>query len=184
MKKLLVLLVFLAGCGGGGGDGKSLALGKELLSQGKHEAAVAELKKATEQDKNSMEAWMQLGHAYVAAKKPDEALSAYVAAKRIDRHSIAPHLAHAKVQVEMGKVETATSELNFIVEMDPKNLEALLLLGRVSQMSHKLPDGTTGVTKLSLERAELNLEAASRLAPENAEVKQELASLRAKLGKR
>jgi Flp pilus assembly protein TadD len=173
--------LLVAGCGGGGGEKESLKQGKALLAEGKYEAAVAELSKATAEDRNSMDAWLNLGHAYRGLKKYDNALSAYVAAKKIDRHSIAPHVAHAKVQIELGNVELATTELNFVVEMDPKNLEALILLGKVSQMPHKLPDGTTGVSHASLERAELNLQAAATLAPQNAEVQSELANVRGKL---
>jgi Flp pilus assembly protein TadD len=88
------------------------------------------------------------------------------------------------VQVKLGRVELATTELNFVVEMDPKNLEALLLLGQVSQMPHKLPDGSTGVSKASLERAELNLQAASALAPQNPQVQLELVNVYTKLGRR
>jgi len=176
---ILLSALALAGCGG---DAEKLAellsQGKALLAQGKHEAAAEVLLKATALDKNSMDAWLQLGHAYAGMKKHDVALAAYVAAKRIDRHSVLPHVAHAKVQIELGNVELATTELNFVVEMDPKNLEALILLGRVSQMPHKLPDGTVGVSKASLERAELNLQAAAILAPQNEEVKRELAKLR------
>ena len=175
-----VALLFSA-CGGGGGENKSLVQGKALLAEGKYDAAVAELSKATAEDRNSMEAWLNLGHGYRGLKKYDHALAAYVAAKKIDRHSVAPHVAHAKVQVEMGNVELATTELNFVVEMDPKNLEALILLGKVSQMPTKQPDGTIAPSKASLERAELNLEAAATLAPQNAEVKSELASVRSKL---
>ena len=179
--RVIALCLLLAACGGGGGENKSLAQGKALLAEGKYEAAVAELSKATAEDRNSMDAWLNLGHAYRGMKRYDHALSAYVAAKKIDRHSIAPHLAHAKVQIELGNVELATTELNFVVEMDPKNLEGLILLGKVSQTPTKQPDGTTGVSKASLERAELNLQAASTLAPQNAEVKAELEAVRAKL---
>ena len=139
---------------------------------------------ATAEDKNSMQAWLQLGNAYAGQKRYDVALAAYVAAKKIDRHSIAPHVAHAKVQVALGHIEQATTELNFVVEMDPKNLEALVLLGKVSQMPSRLPDGSTGVSRASMERAELNLEAAATLAPQDAEVKAELAKVRGKLGKK
>ena len=183
----LILLVALgiAGCGGDAEKlAQHLAQGKALLAQGKYEDAAAELSIATALDKNSMDAWLQLGHAYAGQKKYDVALAAFVAAKKIDRHSIAPHVAHAKVQIELGRIELATTELNFVVEMDPKNLEALILLGRVSQMPHKLPDGTTGVSKASLERAELNLEAATTLAPQNVEAKFELAKVYAKIEKR
>ena len=127
-----------------------------------------------------MEAWLQLGHAYQGLKRYDDALAAFVAAKRIDRHSVVPHVAHAKVQIEKGNVELATTELNFVVEMEPKNLEALLLLAKASQMPTKQADGTIGVSKASLERAELNLEAAAALAPQDAQVKSELAKVRGK----
>ena len=182
---ILVSALAVAGCGGDSEKlGHHLTQGKALLAQGNYEAASAELLQATALDKNSMDAWLQLGHAYAGMKKYDVALAAFVAAKKLDRHSIAPHVAHAKVQIELGRVEPATSELNFVVEMDPKNLEALILLGRVSQMPHKLPDGSTGVSRASLERAELNLEAAATLAPQNVEVKFELAKVHAKLEKR
>jgi Flp pilus assembly protein TadD len=180
MKKALCLVMLMMGCTSGG-ESKSLVEGKALLAAGKHEAAVAELSKATAEDRNSMDAWLHLGHAYAGLKRHDNALAAYVAAKRLDRHSIIPHIAHAKVQMELGRVEQATSELNFVVEMDPKNLEALLLLGKVSQLPHKLPDGRVGVSRASLERAELNLEAATRLDPNNAEARAELAKVQAKM---
>lgn len=181
----IIFAAFLAaGCGGGGEKTELLInKGKALLAEGKFDAAAAELKKATEADKTSMEAWLQLGNAYAAQKKHDEALSAYVTAKRADRHAVAPHVAHAKVQIALGRVELATTELNFVVEMDPKNFEALMLLGKVSQIPHKQPDGSIGVTKADLERAELNLEAAVTLAPQNAEAQAELAKLRKALGK-
>ena len=186
MKTLLSIVVagfLVAGCGGGEKTEQLINRGKALLAEGKFDDAAAELKKATEADKTSMEAWLQLGNAYAAQKKHDEALSAYVTAKRADRHAVAPHVAHAKVQIALGRVELATTELNFVVEMDPKNFEALILLGKVSQLPHKQPDGSIGVTRLDLERAELNLEAAVALAPQNAEAQAELAKLRKALGK-
>jgi Flp pilus assembly protein TadD len=186
VKQMLAMMVLaaaplMAACGGGGGEKESLKQGKALLAEGKYDAAAAELSKATAEDRNSMEAWLNLGHAYRGQKKYDQALAAYVAAKKIDRHSILPHVAHAKVQIELGNVELATTELNFVVEMDPKNLEALILLGKVSQLPVKQPDGTMAPSQASLERAELNLQAAATLAPQNEEAKSELASVRAKL---
>jgi len=183
VRRVLFVILLLAGCGASDEAAKHVAQGKTLLAEWKYEAAAAELSKATALDKGSMDAWLQLGHAYRGLKKYDAALAAYVAAKKIDRHSVAPHLAHAKVQLELARVEQATSELNLVVEMDHKNLEALILLGQVSQLPHKLPDGTTGVSRASLERAELNLQAATSLAPHNAEANYELARVSQKLGK-
>jgi tetratricopeptide (TPR) repeat protein len=180
---LALVAALAAACGDGGKVEGQLAKGKAHIAEGKYESAIAELKKATEADKNSLDAWLQLGHAYRATKQYDDALSAYVAAKKIDRHAVAPHLSHAKVQVDLGRVELATTELNMVVEMDPKNLEALILLGKVSQMPYKQPDGSVGQSKVSLERAELNLHAASILDPKNADVQFELVKVASKLGK-
>lgn len=183
MKRAIWLLLAAAACSGGEEAAEHVGRGKALLAEGRYEAAAAELSKATALDKNSMEAWLNLGHAYRGLKQHDTALAAYVAAKKIDRHAIAPHIAHAKVQLELGRVEQATSELNLVVEMDHKNLEALILLGQVSQLPHKQPDGSFGVSRASLERAELNLQAATGLAPNNAEANYELARVSQKLGK-
>jgi Flp pilus assembly protein TadD len=181
VRGIFLLAAFLLGCSGGEEAAKHVAQGKALLAEQKYDAAAAELSKATALDRNSMEAWLNLGHAYRGLKQYDTALAAYVAAKKLDRHSVAPHVAHAKLQIDLGRVEQATTELNFVVEMEPKNIEALILLGQVSQMPHKLPDGRTGVTRASLERAELNLEAATTLDPKNAVALSELASVRRKL---
>lgn len=181
---LLAAASLVAGCGGAQKLEQQLARGKALLAEGKYEAAASELKAATEQDKNSHEAWLNLGHAYRGLKKNDEALSAYVMAKRIDRHSILPHLAHAKVQIDLGRIALATTELNFVVEMEPRNLEALVLLGKISQLPREQPDGTIGVSRSDLERAELNLAAAAALAPNDAGVGEELGKVRALLARK
>lgn len=181
---LAVAVAVSAGCGGGEQAAELAGKGKALVAEGKFDAAVETLKKATEADKNSLEAWLQLGHAYRGLKKYDDALAAYVAAKRIDRQAVAPHLAHAGVQVALGRFEQAVLEYTLVTEMDPKNVEALLALGRVSQQPHKQPDGTMGITKADLERAELNLEAAATIAPKDADIQRELAQVREKLGRK
>jgi tetratricopeptide (TPR) repeat protein len=181
---LLAAATLAGGCGGAEKLDQHIAKGKALLAEGKYEAAATALKAAAEQDKNSHEAWLNLGHAYRGMKKNEEALAAYVTAKRIDRHSILPHLAHAKVQIDLGRIALATQELNFVVEMDPRNVEALVLLGRISQQPHPQPDGTTGVSRSDLERAELNLDAAATLAPNDAAIREELAKVRELLGKK
>jgi Flp pilus assembly protein TadD len=181
---LLATASLAGGCGGAEKLDQQLAKGKASLAEGQYEAAATALKAATEQDRNSLEAWLNLGHAFRGLKKNDEALAAYVTAKRIDRHSILPHVAHAKLQIDMGRVQLATQELNFVVEMDPRNVEALVMLGKISQQPHLQSDGTTGVSKSDLERAELNLDAAATLAPNDAAIREELAKVRGLLGRK
>ena len=97
---------------------------------------------------------------------------------------MAPHIASALTRVETGQIEMAIDELNHVIELEPKNLQAKILLGRVSMMPYRQPDGTIGISKASLERAEMNLESAIQSAPDNVEAQRELALAYEKLGKK
>ena len=78
----------------------------------------------------------------------------------------------------------AIDELNHVIELEPKNLQAKILLGRVSMMPYRQPDGSVGVSKASLERAEMNLESAVEAAPDNIEARRDMAVVYEKLGKK
>jgi tetratricopeptide (TPR) repeat protein len=181
----MLALALLAGCGDGGKKAQEhLAAGQRLLEQGKYDVALPELQQAVEQDKDSIDARVALGRAYRGLKRYDDALDTFRAAKKIDRYVVAPHIASALTRIETGQIEMAIDELNHVIELEPKNLQAKILLGRVSMMPYRQPDGTVGVSKASLERAEMNLESAVQSAPDNAEAQRELALAYEKLGKK
>jgi tetratricopeptide (TPR) repeat protein len=182
---LAVLALGAAGCGEGAKKSdEHLAAGQALLDQGKYDAALPQLQRAVELNKDSIPAQIALGNAYRGLKRYDDALDAFRAAKKIDRYVTAPHVASAMTRVETGQIALAIDELNHVIELDPKNLQAKILLGRVSMMPHLLPDGTIGISKASLERAEMNLEVATQAAPDNIEAQRELALAYEKLGKK
>ena len=183
---LVVGAALLASCGPSAGERaqEHVKKGAALVTEGKYDAAVAELQKAVELNRDSIEGYTQLGNAYRGLKQYDKAIEAYRAAKKIDRYVTRPHIENAKALVEMGQIEPAIDELNHVIELDSKSLEAMLLLGRVSMMPRPLPEGGTGVPKASLERAELNLETAVQMAPDNLHAHHELALVREKLDKR
>ena len=182
---LAVLAFGAAGCGEGAKKSdEHLAAGQALLDQGKYDAALPQLQRAVELNKDSIPAQIALGNAYRGLKRYDDALDAFRAAKKIDRYVTAPHVASAMTRVETGQIALAIDELNHVIELDPKNLQAKILLGRVSMMPHLLPDGTIGISKASLERAEMNLEVATQAAPDNIEAQRELALAYEKLGKK
>jgi tetratricopeptide (TPR) repeat protein len=182
---LAVLALGAAGCGEGAKKSdEHLAAGQALLDQGKYDAALPQLQRAVELNKDSIPAQIALGNAYRGLKRYDDALDAFRAAKKIDRYVTAPHIASAMTRVETGQIALAIDELNHVIELDPKNLQAKILLGRVSMMPHLLPDGTIGISKASLERAEMNLEVATQAAPDNIEAQRELALAYEKLGKK
>lgn len=178
--------MILVACGSGGGERaqEHLKNGTALVAEGKYDAAVTELTKAAELNRDSIEAYTQLGNAYRGLKQYDQAFQAYRVAKKIDRYVVAPHIENAKALVETGQIEPAIDELVHVIELDPKQLDAMILLARVSMMPRPLPEGGTGVPKASLERAELNLEAALQMAPENVQAMYELARVRERLGKK
>ncbi|MCL4764821.1 MAG: tetratricopeptide repeat protein [Hyphomicrobiaceae bacterium] len=187
MRKLLLALVLaigLAACGDSAEEfDKHFAAGQALLDQGKYDSALLELQRAVEINADSIPAQVALGNAYRGLKRYDEAHAAFRAAKKVDRYIVEPHIASALTRVESGQVEMAINELNHVIELDPKNLQAKILLGRVSMMPYRQPDGTVAVSKASLERAELNLEVATQSAPDNIEARRELALAYEKLGK-
>jgi tetratricopeptide (TPR) repeat protein len=173
---VIVLMIFLAACG----DDKKksdehLAAGQKLVAQGKYEAALPEFKQAVELNKDSIDAKVALGNAYRSLKRYDDALATFREAKKIDRYVVTPHIASALTRVDTGQIDMAIDELNHVIELDPTNLQAQILLGKVSMMPYKQEDGTVGVSKLSLERAQLNLESAVQAAPDNLEARQLLA---------
>jgi tetratricopeptide (TPR) repeat protein len=184
---LVVLLaaVLLAGCGD---DGKKaaehLATGQKLLEQGKYDAALPELQQAVELNKDSIAARVALGEAYRGLKRYDDALETFRAAKKIDRYVVTPHIASALTRVETGQIEMAIDELNHVIELEPRNLRAMILLGKVSMMPYRQPDGSVGVSPASLERAEMNLESAVQAAPDNVEAQHEMAIAYEKRGKK
>src|SRR3989440_781350 len=188
MRSQLLAMLALALLSVGGDSGKKalehLAAGQKLLEQGKYEAALPELQQAVEQDKDSIDARVALGRAYRGLKRYDDALDTFRAAKKIDRYVVAPHIASALTRVETGQIEMAIDELNHVIELEPKNLQAKILLGRVSMMPYRQPDGTVGISKASLERAEMNLESATQSSPDNVEAQRELALAYEKLGKK
>jgi tetratricopeptide (TPR) repeat protein len=174
-----VLASALAACGPGDKEKAAahVKAGTELAAQGKHEDAIAEFKKAADMNRDSLDARMGLGDSYRALKKYDDAFAAYDAAKKVDRSSPRPHLAAAYARLERGEIDKAIAEADQATEVDPGNLEGMILQGRVSMMPRKLPDGSTGVPQASLDRAKLNLEAAVQNAPDNVEARYWLAKL-------
>src|SRR3954447_1219828 len=183
----LALLAFalLTACGDSGKKSdEHLAAGQKLLDQGKYDAALPELQQAVEQNKDSIKARVALGQAYRGLKRYDDALDTFRAAKKIDRYVVAPHIASALTRVETGQIEMAIDELNHVIELEPKNLQAKIMLGRVSMMPYRQPDGTVAVSRASIERAEMNLESAIEAAPDNVEAQHELALAYEKLGKK
>jgi tetratricopeptide (TPR) repeat protein len=179
---LLVGAVVLASCGPGAAERaqEHLKNGTALVAEGRYEAAVGELGKAVELNRDSIDAYTQLGNAHRGLKQYDKAFEAYRAAKKIDRYVTRPHIENARALVETGQIEAAIDELNHVIELDPKDRETMVLLGQVSMMPRPLPGGGTGVPKESLERALLNLETVVRVTPDHLQAHYLLAQAREK----
>jgi len=183
---MLALAVALTACGDGGKEqaDQHLKKGQSLAAEGKHEAAVGEFKKAAELNKDFVDAYIQLGSAYLALKKHDEAFAAFAAAKKADRASAKPYLASARARMALGQVAAAVADLDQVTELDPGNLEGMLLQGEASMMPQKQLDGSMSVGQVSLDRARLNLETVAQKTPDNIEAQYWLAKLYEKIGQK
>ena len=186
-----VLSLVLAACGPSEKEqaAQHLKQGKELYTVGKYEAAIPELEKAAQLDIDAIEPRLLVGNAFRALKRYDEALAAYRDAKKVDRYAPAPHIETALTHLEMGQIDNAVEDLTHVIEIDPNNVTALVLLGKVSLMPR--PEGKVGLgrfvnpdPKAGYQRAVLNLSRAIELAPDNVEANQLLAEAYEALGKR
>src|SRR3989442_1480122 len=92
----------LAACGPGAGERaqEHRRKGTALLREGQYAAAVGELQKAVELDRDSAEAHTELGNAYRGLKQYDKAFEAYRAAKKVDRYVTRPHIENARALIE------------------------------------------------------------------------------------
>ena len=182
----LALVMALGACGESSAEKASahVKTGVQLAAENKHDAAIAEFKKAAELNRDSIEPHIRMGDSYRALKKYDEALAAYGTAKKIDRTSPRPHLASAYAYLDRGEIDKAIAEADQATEVNPGNLEGMILQGRSSMQPRRLPDGTTGVPQVSLDRARLNLEAAAQKAPDNVDVRYWLAKLYDQIGEK
>jgi tetratricopeptide (TPR) repeat protein len=182
----LAMAALINACGPGGAEKaqEHIKKGNALVAEGRHEAAIAEFTKAAELNRDSIEPHILMGNTYRALKKYDEAFAAYGAAKRIDRRSPRPHLASAMARIDRGEIDKAIAEADQATEVDPGNIEGMILQGRVSMIPRPLPGGGTGVPPVSLDRAQLNLETAVQKAPDNVEGRYWLATLYEMLGKK
>lgn len=186
----LLLAAALSACGPSDKERsvQHLQKGKELYAAGEYEAALPELKKAADLNIDALEPRLLLGNAYRALKRYDEALDAYRGAKKVDRYEPTPHIESALVRVERGEVDMAVEELNHAVELDPRNVRALVLLGKVSRMPRsadakvELGRFVNLDPKAGLERAVLNLARAVEVAPDNLEANYELAKAYEEMG--
>jgi tetratricopeptide (TPR) repeat protein len=174
-----VAMFALAACGPG--DKKKAAahvkVGADLAAQGKHGDAIVEFRKAADLNRDSLDARLGMGDSFRALKKYDDAFAAYDAAKKVDRASPKPYLAAAHARLDRGEIDKAIADADQATEVDPGNIEGMILQGRVSMMARKLPDGSTGVPQVSLDRARLNLEAAVQKAPDSVAARYWLARL-------
>ena len=183
---MLMLAAFLGACGPGGAEKATghVMKGTALAAEGKHEAAIAEFKKAAELNPDALDPQILMGDAYRAMKKYDEALAAYGVAKKINRASPKPHLASALAYLDRNEVDKASAEADQATEVDPGNLAGMILQGRVSMLPRRLPEGGIGVPRVSLERARLNLETAVQKAPDNVEARYWLAKFYDQIGEK
>ncbi len=159
------------GCGPPGP--RALLAGKKDLDRGKYEAAIEELRIATQLMRTNANAWNYLGLAYHHAGQAREAIAAYQQALKEDRESALPvaHYNLGSLYLELNKpdsLEAARNEFTAFTLHQGNSLDGWLKLGTAQSRLNELS------------AAEKSFTEARRLSPQNPEILNDLGVVQTK----
>jgi Flp pilus assembly protein TadD len=129
---VLVLGVFLGMSGGGCAPpgARAVLQGERLLKQGRVAEAVVRLERAAELMPREARAWNQLGLAYHAAGRPDDAARAYGQAIILNRDLAAARYNMGCLLLEQDQAGHAVNALSTYTGLEPGAVAGWLMLGR------------------------------------------------------
>jgi tetratricopeptide (TPR) repeat protein len=127
---LLALAASVAGCSDTEQAKREyFANGERLLNEKKYQEAIVEFRNAVQQDERYGEARLKLADAYAAAGNPAAAFREYVRAADLLPQSNEAQMKAATYLLLANQFDDARSRILPVVERDPTNVEAQLLLG-------------------------------------------------------
>ena len=103
--------------------------GERYLKEGRHREAIVEFRNALKQDEKFGEARLKLAEAYVGTNDAQAALREYVRAADLLPQNDTAQLKAAAFLLLAGKFEDARSRVQPVVDRNPTNVEAQLVLG-------------------------------------------------------
>ena len=139
----------------------NLNLGILLAGQGDRVEAAKYLKAATQvkptasPEEGLARAWQSLGHVEEDSD-PQQALTAYSEAARLNPKAPQPHLSAGILLEKQNGLDAAGREFLLAAELDPKSPEALAGLANVAMMQQKYPEAEAALRKLLAANPENN----------------------------
>jgi putative PEP-CTERM system TPR-repeat lipoprotein len=142
IRKLIILLLVIVSIAGCGGKKKEdlYADGLKKVKNGNQNGAIVLFKSALEKDPNYLDARYQLGKAYLAVGKYDQAEKEFQKVLLANPGRIEIKLDLAKVHNEINKPDQAISEIQEYLKTNPETAESLETLAVATLLSNRADD--------------------------------------------
>lgn len=142
---LIFLLILLVACGGSPETKKvrHFENGDKFLEQKQYREAIIEYGNVIKIDPNNKQAYKKIASVFILTQNPREALSFFQKAKGIDPDDLEVRLKVAQLQVLLDKAKDGRSELEFILEKEPQNEDALSLLAETARTQPEISDAVS-----------------------------------------
>jgi len=102
--------------------------GDKYFAQEHYPEAIIEYQNVLRIDARNVKAIRQVGLAYYQLGEQGGALSYLLKAKELDPGQLEVHLRLGAIELLQGKLQDAAAEANFVLDKDPRNVEAFVLL--------------------------------------------------------
>lgn len=112
-------------------EGVSLKQAQRLISEGKDEEALSELRSAVRNKPNDAEAYLLTGRIYLRRGETASAINQFKTAIFWDKSLVEPHLLLARIYLERGDLSQARAYVQSALKIDPNNPEAADLQRRL-----------------------------------------------------
>ena len=124
--------------------------GKELLQQGRTQAALIALQTAVTKSPKNADPWFWLGEAYLRSGKPDSAEFAAEKILALDKKLAAGYLLSAKANLARQNLSVAKERLRIGLKYNKKNFMMLMLLGQALVAGDSLDKAIVAYTRAKL----------------------------------
>ncbi len=137
---VMIALLCICACSKESNKVRYLEKGDQFYSEQKYREAIIEYKNVIQLEPSNATALRQLGFTYYAMGEYQNALPYLLKAKKASPDDPDIRIKTARIFVFAGKPHESRDELNYILEKDPRNLDAIILLAELAGNPQEVED--------------------------------------------
>jgi Flp pilus assembly protein TadD len=149
MTAVLLLAAVGTGCSARMKASYHLHRAEEYFNAGKYQDASIEYQKVLRDAPDNAQAWSRLGIIYFNQGRPLEAFPILVKAAQLDTNNLELRLKLGMVYLALGKTKEARDEVGFVLDQNPQDPQAPLLLADASVTSNEIAAARQRLQRLS-----------------------------------